>query len=201
MTLSSLGKKVAIIGLILIVLVLLASWIVGSYNTLVYKDELVKQGWSQVENQYQRRADLVPNLVATVKGYAAHESSTLQEVVEARAKATNTNVKVDDLSPESMQRFAAAQGELSQALGRLMVVIEKYPDLKANEQFLTLQAQLEGTENRISVERKRFNENVNAFNSYRRKFPKNIVASIFGFAEKAYFEAEAGSDVAPKVEF
>lgn len=201
MALSSLGKKVVVIGLILIVLVLLASWVVGSYNTLVYKDELVKQGWSQVENQYQRRADLVPNLVATVKGYAAHESSTLQEVVEARAKATNTNIKVDDLSPENMQRFAEAQGELSQALGRLMVVIEKYPDLKANEQFMTLQAQLEGTENRISVERKRFNENVNAFNSYRRKFPKNIVASIFGFAEKDYFEAEAGSDVAPKVEF
>ena len=164
-------------------------------------DENVKSQWSQVENVYQRRADLIPNLVNTVKGYAAHEKQTLTDVIEARAKATSVNVDPSKLTPEAIQQFQQAQGGLSSALGRLMVVVEKYPDLKANENFLNLQAQLEGTENRITVERQKFNSSAQNYNTYIRKFPQSFVAGMRGFEKKAYFEAEKGSEKAPKVQF
>ncbi len=171
----------------------------GTYNTLIAKEETVKEAWSQVENVYQRRADLIPNLVASVKGYAAHEEETLTAVVEARANASKTNINIKDAG--EIAKFQQQQTGLSSALSRLMVVIEKYPELKANENFLQLQAELEGTENRISVERKRFNEVVKDYNIYRRQFPKNIIASIFGFESLALFEAEEGSNKAPVVDF
>lgn len=171
------------------------------YNTMVEKEEGVDKAWSQVENVYQRRADLIPNLVSTVKGYAAHESQTLESVVEARAKATQMTIDPAQLSPESIEKFQAAQGQLSQALGKLLAITENYPDLKANENFLQLQAQLEGTENRIAVERRNFNEAAQSYNTYIRKFPNNITAGIFGFEKKPYFKAEEGAEKAPKVEF
>ena len=171
------------------------------YNNLVKLEEDVNSKWSQVENQYQRRADLVPNLVETVKGYAAHEEETLTAVIEARAKATQVNISVEDPSAQELEEYAAAQGELSQALGKLMAVAESYPDLKANENFLTLQAQLEGTENRIATERMRFNESVQQYNRKRRSFPRNITAAIFGFDAKEYFQADKGAENAPKVAF
>jgi LemA protein len=171
------------------------------YNSMVEKDELVTKSWADVEAQYQRRADLIPNLVSTVKGYADFEQETLTQVIEARAKATSTEIKVDDLTPENVQKFQAAQDGLSSALSRLLVTVERYPDLKANQNFLELQAQLEGTENRITVARTRFNETVGDYNTYIRKFPKNIVASLFDFDKKGYFEAAAGSENAPKVSF
>lgn len=177
------------------------SWVKGSYNTMVTQDEGVKTAWSQVENQYQRRMDLIPNLVNTVKGYATHEKETLEGVVSARAEATKTTIDPSNLTEESMKKFQAAQGELSSALSRLMVVLERYPDLKANQNFSELQAQLEGTENRISVERKRFNETAQSYNTYIRSFPTNILAGMFGFQPKAYFSAESGAEKAPKVEF
>lgn len=177
------------------------SWIKGSYNTMVTKDEGVKTAWSQVENQYQRRMDLIPNLVNTVKGYATHEKETLEGVVNARAQATQTTIDPSNLTEESMKKFQSAQGELTNALSRLMLVIERYPDLKANQNFSELQAQLEGTENRISVERKRFNETAQGYNTYIRSFPTNILAGMFGFHPAAYFTADAGADKAPKVEF
>ena len=177
------------------------SWVKGTYNTMVTQDENVKTAWSQVENQYQRRSDLIPNLVNTVKGYATHERETLEGVVSARAEATKTTINPSNLTEESMKKFQAAQGELSNALSRLMVVLERYPDLKANQNFSELQAQLEGTENRISVERKRFNEVAQAYNTYVRSFPTNILAGMFGFQPKAYFTAESGAEKAPKVEF
>lgn len=177
------------------------SWVKGSYNTMVTQDEGVKTAWSQVENQYQRRMDLIPNLVNTVKGYATHEKETLEGVVSARAEATKTTIDPSNLNEESMKKFQAAQGELSSALSRLMVVLERYPDLKANQNFSELQAQLEGTENRISVERKRFNETAQSYNTYIRSFPTNILAGMFGFQPKAYFSAESGAEKAPKVEF
>jgi LemA protein len=173
----------------------------GSYNTAVGKDEAVKKSWSQVENQYQRRSDLIPNLVSTVKGYANFEAKTLQAVIEARSKATQTTVDVNNLSPENIQQFEQAQGALSGALSRLLVTVERYPDLKANQNFLDLQKQLEGTENRISVERKNFNESVNDYNSYIRRFPTNLFVGIFGFAPKGYFQATEGSERAPSVQF
>jgi len=173
----------------------------GAYNTAVTKDEGVKKSWSQVENQYQRRADLIPNLVNTVKGYANFEQSTLQAVVEARAKATSVTIKSDDLSPEKIKEYEQAQGALSSSLGRLLAVSENYPDLKANQNFLDLQKQLEGTENRISVERKNFNESVNDFNSHVRSFPTNLLTGIFGFSPKGYFQSQAGSEKAPEVKF
>ena len=176
-------------------------WFKGAYNSMVTAEEGVSAAWSQVENVYQRRADLIPNLVATVKGYAAHESSTLEGVVEARSKATQVTVSSEDLSPEALAKFNAAQGELSTALGRLLLIKESYPELKANQNFLELQAQLEGTENRIATERMKFNEAAQAFNTGIRKFPDNIIASMFGFEKKAYFEAQAGAETAPKVEF
>ena len=171
------------------------------YNTMTEKEEAVNKAWSNVENQYQRRSDLIPNLVNTVKGYAQHEQSTLTAVLEARSKATQISVNADDLTPEKLKEYQQAQGQVTSALGKLLAITEAYPDLKANENFKELQAQLEGTENRISVERRNFNEVVGSYNTYIRKFPQNIVASIFGFEKRAYFEAEAGSEKAPKVEF
>lgn len=186
---------------VVVLLVLMIFNMCGSYNKVVGKDENVKQAWSQVENQYQRRADLVPNLVETVKGYAKHESGTLQAVVEARAKATQTTVNIENLSPEEIQRFEQAQAGLNSALGRLLAVSEAYPDLKANTNFLALQQQLEGTENRITVERKKFNETVQDYNSYVRRFPTNLYTGIFGFSAKGYFQSTPGSDRAPAVQF
>lgn len=171
------------------------------YNKMTSMNETVDAQWSQVENVYQRRADLIPNLVATVKGYAAHEQETLQAVVEARAKATSVNVDPSKLSAASIQQFSAAQSGLSSALSKLMVVVEKYPDLKANQNFLSLQAQLEGTENRITVERQKFNNVTREYNTYIKQFPRVFYAGSFGFEEKPYFKAEAGSQNAPKVEF
>ena len=173
----------------------------GSYNSAVSKDENVKRAWSQVENQYQRRADLIPNLVNTVKGYANFEQQTLTQVIEARASATQVKIDANNLTPESIQRFEQAQQGLTGALGRLLAVAESYPDLKANQNFLDLQKQLEGTENRISVERKNFNESVQDFNSHIRRFPTNLLVGIFGFSPKGYFQAQPGSDKAPEVKF
>ena len=196
-------NKALWITLAIIVVLLFAgySWVKSTYNTMVTQDEGVKTAWSQVENQYQRRMDLIPNLVNTVKGYATHEKETLEGVVSARAEATKTTIDPSNLNEESMKKFQAAQGELSSALSRLMVVLERYPDLKANQNFSELQAQLEGTENRISVERKRFNETAQSYNTYIRSFPTNILAGMFGFQPKAYFSAESGAEKAPKVEF
>ena len=196
-------NKALWITLAIIVVLLFAgySWVKSTYNTMVTQYEGVKTAWSQVENQYQRRMDLIPNLVNTVKGYATHEKETLEGVVSARAEATKTTIDPSNLNEESMKKFQAAQGELSSALSRLMVVLERYPDLKANQNFSELQAQLEGTENRISVERKRFNETAQTYNTYIRSFPTNILAGMFGFQPKAYFSAESGAEKAPKVEF
>lgn len=184
-----------------IVVLIVAFFTFHSYNLLVAKDEAVATAWGNVQTQYQRRADLIPNLVNTVKGYAKHESTTLKEVVEARAKATQLKVDADNLSPEKLKQIQAAQGELSQALGRLLAVSESYPELKANENFSELQAQLEGTENRINESRRLFNEAVQTYNVSVRSFPKNIVAGMFGFEKKSQFEAEAGAEKAPTVEF
>ena len=189
------------LAVVVILFISVFSWVKGTYNTMVTQDENVKSAWSQVENQYQRRSDLIPNLVNTVKGYATHERETLEGVVSARAEATKTTIDPSNLTEESMKKFQAAQGELSNALSRLMVILERYPDLKANQNFSELQAQLEGTENRISVERKRFNEVAQAYNTYVRSFPTNILARMFGFQPKAYFTAESGAEKAPKVEF
>ncbi|HYK77037.1 MAG TPA: LemA family protein [Daejeonella sp.] len=171
------------------------------YNTMVKLDEQVTAQWGQVQNVYQRRADLIPNLVNTVKGATAFEQQTLTQVIEARAKATSVTVDPTKLTPESIQKFQEAQGQLTQSLGRLMVVVEKYPELKANQNFLELQSQLEGTENRISVERMKFNQVTQEYNTTIRTFPNNLTAGIFGFQKKGYFQAEAGSEKAPKVEF
>lgn len=188
---------------VVVVAVLLGGfiWVKNVYNQMVVSDEYVQSTWAQVENVYQRRADLIPNLVATVKGYAAHESETLESVVAARAKATQVTVDPAELSPEAIARFNEAQGALSTALGRLLLIQENYPELKANQNFLDLQAQLEGTENRIATERMKFNDAVKAFNTGIRRFPDNIVASVFGFDKKGYFEAQTGAETAPKVEF
>ena len=195
--------KKGLITLIVIGAILLGGfiWIKNVYNQMVVSDEYVQAAWAQVENVYQRRADLIPNLVSTVKGYAAHESETLESVVSARAKATQVTVDSENLTPETLSQFNAAQGELTTALGRLLLIQENYPDLKANQNFLELQAQLEGTENRIATERMKFNEAAKAFNTGIRKFPDNIIASMFGFEKKAYFEAQTGAETAPKVEF
>lgn len=179
----------------------LVIWAISAYNGLVTMEEKVSNQWANVETQYQRRADLIPNLVNTVKGYAAHEKSTLEGVIEARSKATQIKVEAKDLTPEKLAEYQKAQGEVTSALGKLLAVSERYPDLKANQNFLELQAQLEGTENRITVARKNFNDTAKEYNTAVRRFPKNIFAGIFGFDKKAYFEAEAGSEKAPKVEF
>ncbi len=184
-----------------VVLFLMYGWVSNSYNEMVSKSEAVKAQWSQVENVYQRRADLIPNLVSTVKGYAAHEKETLEGVVEARAKATSVTIDANHLNPQALQQFQKVQDGLSQALSRLMVVVERYPDLKANQNFLELQAQLEGTENRIAVERRRFNLETQAYDVYIKLFPGNILADLFGFTEKPYFKAEKGAEIVPKVKF
>jgi LemA protein len=194
-------KSWIIIIVVVVVLIGLYSMFKGTYNNMVTKSEGVDAQWSQVENVYQRRADLIPNLVNTVKGYATHEKETLEGVVEARAKATSVNIDASNLTPQSMQAFQQAQDGLSGALSKLMVVVEKYPDLKANQNFLDLQAQLEGTENRIAVERKKFNETVRVYNTYIKTFPNNIFAGMFGFAQKPYFKSAQGSEKAPEVKF
>lgn len=171
------------------------------YNTMVEKQEAVEAQWAQVENVYQRRADLIPNLVATVKGYAEHEQETLTGVIEARSQATKVTIDASNLNEESLKQFQAAQDALSSTLSRLLAVQENYPDLKANEQFKDLQTQLEGSENRITVERQKFNDTARDYNTYIKKFPHNIVASMFSFDAKPYFAAKAGADEAPKVEF
>jgi len=183
------------------VLAIIVLWGVGRYNAMVTAEESVETAWSQVESQYQRRSDLIPNLVETVKGYAAHESKTLEDVVAARAKATQITVNPENATPEQMAAFQAAQGELTQALGRLMAVAEAYPDLKANENFMNLQSQLEGTENRITVARNNFNETARAYNTMIRRFPTNLIAGMFGFEKRPYFEAQDGADQAPQVKF
>lgn len=185
----------------LVVLAVIVVYCCMSYNGLVKKDEAVQTAWANVETQYQRRADLIPNLVNTVKGYASHESQTLMEVTEARANATSVTLSVEELTPERMAEFQQAQGQLQSALGRLLAVAEAYPDLKANENFKELQAQLEGTENRIAVARQDYNAVAREYNVATRSFPSNLVASLFGFVQKPYFDAAPGAETAPTVQF
>lgn len=192
-------KKSTIIILAVVGIVLI--WAVVGYNGLVSADEAVNTAWSNVENQYQRRADLIPNLVSTVKGYAAHEQQTLDAVTEARTRATQMTISAEELTEEKLQEYQAAQGELGAALGRLLAITEAYPDLKANRNFLELQAQLEGTENRISVERRNFNDVAREYNTSIRSFPKNILAGMFGFEARPYFEAAEGAAEVPAVQF
>lgn len=186
-----------ILGVVAVILV----WAVSSYNGLVKKDVKVAEAWANVETVYQRRADLIPNLVNTVKGYAAHEQETLQAVTEARANATSINIDPATATAEDMERYMAAQQEVGSALGRLIAIAENYPDLKANQNFLELQKQLEGTENRISTERRKYNEAVKEFNTSIRRFPTNLIAGMFGFEKQVMFEAQEGAEVAPQVEF
>jgi LemA protein len=195
-------KRSLIVLLVILGVVLVGyMWFKGIYNNMVTMQESTAGQWANVETSYQRRADLIPNLVSTVKGYADFEQETLTQVIEARSKATSIQVDANDINPEQLQRFQQAQDQLSGALSRLLVTIERYPDLKANQNFLALQSQLEGTENRISVERRRFNEVVREYNTYIRKFPQVIIANMTGFDQKGYFEASEGSEVAPSVEF
>ncbi|MBR3030135.1 MAG: LemA family protein [Bacteroidales bacterium] len=195
------GKKLGGWLIVLILAAICVLWGVKTNNRMVAAEESVSKAWGNVENAYQRRADLIPNLVETVKGVADYEKSTLEAVIEARAKATQTTIDASELTEENMAAFQAAQDNLSQSLGRLLVAVERYPELKATESFKELQAQLEGTENRINVERNKFNEAVQPYNSFIRKFPASIVAKIAGFDTKAYFKAAAGSDQAPQVQF
>jgi len=192
-------KKSTII--LVAVIAALAMWAISAYNGMVKMDESVSTAWSNVENQYQRRADLIPNLVNTVKGYAAHEKETLEAVMAARSKATQMTVDADNLTPEKLQEYQKAQGEIGAALGRLLAITENYPDLKANQNFMELQAQLEGTENRISVERRNFNEVAREYNTSIRTFPKTLIAGVCGFDKRPYFEAEEGANKAPEVKF
>jgi LemA protein len=195
---NTLFRRIFIAGL----WILLIPFLTGcGYNQMIQLDEGVTSQWAQVQNAYQRRADLIPNLVATVKGYAEYEQETLTKVIEARAKATGVNINAENLDAGMLQQFQQAQDGLSSALSRLLVVVEKYPDLKANQNFLDLQAQLEGTENRITVERQKFNTATMDYNQFIRKFPQLIVAKIFGFDKKVYFEAREGSEVPPTVQF
>lgn len=195
---GGMSKNTMIIGAVVAVLVL---WAISAYNGMVKVEEDATTAWAKVQSAYQRRADLIPNLVEVVKGYASHEKETLEGVINARAKATQITVDPNNLTPEKLQEFQAAQGELSQALGRLMVVQEQYPELKANENFKDLQVQLEGTENRINEARNKFNTAVQEYNTLVRSFPKNIVAGLFGFDKMTKFEAEAGAQKAPEVKF
>ena len=192
-------KKALII--IVAVMAVIAFWAVTGYNGLVSGEEKVRAAWSQVENVYQRRLDLIPNLVATVKGYAQHEQGTLESVVAARSKATQISVDPNMLTEESIAEFQEAQGEIGAALGRLLAISENYPDLKANQNFMELQAELAGTENRIATERRKYNESARAYNTMVRRFPRNIRASMFGFSQKGYFESDDNAAAAPKVEF
>lgn len=192
--------KKSTLGIIAVVAIVVI-WAISGYNSLVTLDEKVSTSWSNVETQYQRRADLIPNLVSTVKGYASHEKETLQGVIEARSKATSIKVDADNLTPERLAEYQKAQGDVTSALGKLLAITENYPDLKANQNFLELQAQLEGTENRINVARMEFNKTAQELNTAIRRFPKNILASLFGIDKRAYFEAAEGAEQAPKVEF
>ena len=192
-------KKSTII--LIAIIAIAAIWGISAYNGLVKMDESVSSAWSNVENQYQRRTDLIPNLVNTVKGYASHEKETFEAVVSARSKATQMTVDADNLTPEKLQEYQKAQGEIGAALGRLLAITENYPELKANENFKELQAQLEGTENRISVERRNFNEVARSYNTAIRTFPKSLLAGMFGFEKRPYFEAEEGANKAPEVKF
>jgi LemA protein len=196
-------KSWIIIGVIVVVVLILIMSISGSYNGLVTSRETVNKSWADVQGAYQRRADLIPNLVSTVKGYAKFEQETMIKVVEARANATKPELNINpaNLNEANLAQFQKAQDALSSSLSRLLVVVEKYPDLKANQNFLQLQAQLEGTENRINVERRTFNEKVQAYDTKLMRFPTNIIAGMFGFTKKPYFEAQAGSETAPKVNF
>ena len=190
-------------GLIItiVVIVLVALWGILSYNGLVEMDEKVSNQWANVETQYQRRSDLIPNLVNTVKGYAKHESETLESVMAARSQATQVKIDPSNCTPQQLAAYQKAQGDVTTALGKLLAITENYPDLKANQNFLELQSQLEGTENRINVARKDFNDSAKEYNTSLRRFPRNIIASMFGFEKRNYFEAEAGAEKAPKVEF
>lgn len=190
-------------GLIItiVVIALVAIWGISSYNGLVSMDENVSNLWANVETQYQRRSDLIPNLVNTVKGYAKHESQTLEAVMAARSQATQVKIDPSNCTPQQLAAYQKAQGDVTTALGKLLAITENYPDLKANQNFLELQSQLEGTENRINVARKDFNDTAKKYNTSLRRFPRNIVASMFGFEKRNYFEAEAGAEKAPKVEF
>lgn len=194
-------KSWIIIGIVVFVLILLYKLFGGTYNNMVTKEETVTQAWAQVQTAYQRRLDLIPNLVETVKGEANFEKSTLEGVIAARASATQIKLDAKDLTPESLQKFQQSQGQISQALGRLMMVSEQYPNLKANAAFGELRAQLEGSENRIAVERNNFNAVAQAYNTYIRSFPNNMMAGMYGFSKKAYFEAAAGAEKAPEVKF
>ena len=196
-----LSKGWIILIVVVVVFILLFSWGSSSYNNLVSKDQVVQQQWAQVENVYQRRSDLIPNLFNTVKGVANFEQKTLTDVIEARAKATAVTISPKNLDEASMQRFQAAQDNLSSTLSRLMIVTENYPQLKATQNFSELQSQLEGTENRITVERMKFNEVVQDYNTLVKRFPSNLFAGMFGFSEKAYFKAVAGAEKAPEVKF
>ena len=190
-------------GLIItiVVIVLVALWGISSYNGLVGMDENVSNKWANVETQYQRRSDLIPNLVNTVKGYAKHESQTLEAVMAARSQASQVKIDPSNCTPQQLAQYQKAQGDVTTALGKLLAITENYPDLKANQNFLELQSQLEGTENRINVARKDFNDSAKKYNTSLRRFPRNIIASMFGFEKRNYFEAEAGAEKAPKVEF
>lgn len=190
-------------GLIITIVVIALVAILGisSYNGLVSMDENVSNSWANVETQYQRRSDLIPNLVNTVKGYAKHESETLESVMQARSQATQVKIDPSNCTPQQLAAYQKAQGDVTTALGKLLAITENYPDLKANQNFLELQSQLEGTENRINVARKDFNDTAKKYNTSLRRFPRNIIASMFGFEKRNYFEAEAGAEKAPKVEF
>ena len=194
-------KSWIIIGVIAVFAIIIYSNVKGTYNTIVTYEENISGKWAQVTTDYQRRLDLIPNLVSTVKGYADFEKETLTAVIEARAKATSVNVSADNLNPAMIQQFQQAQQGLSSSLSKLLVTVERYPELKANQNFLELQAQLEGTENRIANSRRKFNESTQLFNTFIKTFPRNIYANIFGFEKKAYFEAEAGAENAPEVKF
>ena len=189
------------LAVLIFVAIVAIVWGVSIYNGLVKEQENVEKAWGNVENVYQRRADLIPNLVETVKGYAKHEQETLEGVIEARANATKVTIDPTNMTPEDLQKYQAAQGDVTNALSKLIAVAEAYPDLKANQNFLELQSQLEGTENRITVERNKFNEAAQTYNTKRRTFPTNIIAGIFGFGDKPYFQAQEGADKAPKVDF
>ena len=189
------------LAVLIFVAIVAIVWGISIYNGLVKEQENVEKAWGNVENVYQRRADLIPNLVETVKGYAKHEQETLEGVIEARANATKVTIDPTNMTPEDLQKYQAAQGDVTNALSKLIAVAESYPDLKANQNFLELQSQLEGTENRITVERNKFNEAAREYNTKRRTFPTNIIAGIFGFGDKPYFQAQEGADKAPKVDF
>lgn len=194
-------KTLIILGVIALIVIIFYSFFAGKYNKMVELQEDIPKQWAQVETQYQRRADLIPNLVNTVKGYANFEQETLTRVIQARANATAVTIDPNNITPQALQQFQEAQNGVSAALSRLLVTVEKYPDLKANQNFLDLQAQLEGTENRIAVARTRFNEVVQPYNVYIKRFPNNMLAGMYGFQEKGYFQAAKGADVAPTVDF